>query len=402
MVKKILFIFTISIVIVIVSVLTCHFIVVWNAKGKIYSNVEDIPSSKIGLLLGTPPQTRYGGKSNSFYNYRIDAAEALYKAGKIDYLLISGDDNSLNGLNEPECMKDSLVVRGIPSSVIFLDGKGLRTFDSVVRTKTEFGVKSFTVISQKFHNERALYLADHLNLDFENIQAYNAKSPTSKLSMLTYLREYLARVKMFIDIFTHKEIRDNDAKIDLNEVISVNEINDFFHSINTIVAHNEQDTIIGNFTGNGTDTLYVTKVVGQNEESYKCTDFFLSSSNPKIPNIQLYGYADVPPKLVYEGDLDGNGTAEVGYLHTWMNSQWRYYRIFTLVNNEWRYLIDGDYLDTPQWFRDSGVEVAESGKEKGKILIHYYYEGYDETKDERICEIRDTIVTPTFSRIEDQ
>ena len=399
--KKITLILFIGLLFIVSTIMLCHYIVVWNANGKIYTKIEDIPASDIGLLLGTPPQTRYGGMSNSFFNYRIDAAEALYKAGKIGYLLISGDDNSLNGLNEVQCMKDSLIIRGIPASVIFLDGKGLRTFDSVVRTSTLFGVKSFTVISQKFHNERAIYLAEHLNLDIEKVQAFNAKSPTSKLSLLTYLREYLARVKMFIDIFLKDEIEVLDEKIDLNEVIQNYEFNEFMHSINTVDAHNEQDTIIGNFTGTSIDTLYVDKVVGQNDEKYKLTEFFLRSTNIKIPSIELYGYADVPPKLVNEGDLDGNGTSEVGYLHTWMNSQWRYYRILTLVNNEWRYLIDGDYLDTPEWFRHAGVEIAEPGKKNGTILIHHYYEGYDSNIDERVFEIRDTIVSPTFTSITD-
>ena len=399
--KKITLILFIGLLFIVSTIMLCHYIVVWNANGKIYTKIEDIPASEIGLLLGTPPQTRYGGKSNSFFNYRIDAAEALYKAGKIGYLLISGDDNSLNGLNEVQCMKDSLIIRGIPASVIFLDGKGLRTFDSVVRTNTLFGVKSFTVISQKFHNERAIYLAEHLNLDIEKVQAFNAKSPTSKLSLLTYLREYLARVKMFMDIFFKDEIEVLDEKIDLNEVIQNYEFNEFMHSINTVDAHNEQDTIIGNFTGTSIDTLYVDKVVGQNDKKYKLTEFFLRSTNIKIPSIELYGYADVPPKLVNEGDLDGNGTSEVGYLHTWMNSQWRYYRILTLVNNEWRYLIDGDFLDTPEWFRHTGVEIAEPGKKKGTVLIHHYYEGYDSNMDERVFEIRDTIVSPTFTSITD-
>lgn len=399
--KKITLILFIGLLFIVSTIMLCHYIVVWNANGKIYTKIEDIPASDIGLLLGTPPQTRYGGMSNSFFNYRIDAAEALYKAGKIGYLLISGDDNSLNGLNEVQCMKDSLIIRGIPASVIFLDGKGLRTFDSVVRTSTLFGVKSFTVISQKFHNERAIYLAEHLNLDIEKVQAFNAKSPTSKLSLLTYLREYLARVKMFMDIFLKDEIEVLDEKIDLNEVIHNYEFNEFMHSFNTVDAHNEKDTIIGNFTGTSIDTLYVDKVVGHNDEKYKLTEFFLRSTNIKIPSIELYGYADVPPKLVNEGDLDGNGTSEVGYLHTWMNSQWRYYRILTLVNNEWRSLIDGDFLDTPEWFRHTGVEIAEPGKKKGTVLIHHYYEGYDSNMDERVFEIRDTIVSPTFTSITD-
>ena len=397
--KKITLILFIGLLFIVSTIMLCHYIVVWNANGKIYTKIEDIPASDIGLLLGTPPQTRYGGMSNSFFNYRIDAAEALYKAGKIGYLLISGDDNSLNGLNEVQCMKDSLIIRGIPASVIFLDGKGLRTFDSVVRTSTLFGVKSFTVISQKFHNERAIYLAEHLNLDIEKVQAFNAKSPTSKLSLLTYLREYLARVKMFMDIFLKDEIEVFDEKINLNEIIENYEFNEFMHSINTVDAHNEKDTIIGNFTGISIDTLYVDMVVGHNDE--KLTEFFLRSTNIKIPSIELYGYADVPPKLVNEGDLDGNGTSEVGYLHTCMNSQWRYYRILTLVNNEWRYLIDGDFLDTPEWFRHTGVEIAEPGKKKGTVLIHHYYEGYDSNIDERVFEIRDTIVSPTFTSITD-
>ena len=173
---------------------------------------------------------------------------------------------------------------------------------------------------------------------------------------------------------------------------------DFMRSINTIIAHDEQDTIVGNITGMGIDTLYVLKTVGENGQS---TKFFMASTNPKIPVIELYGYSAVPPKLVNEGDLDGNGTTEVGYLHTWMNSQWRYYRIFTLVNNQWRYIVEGDYLETPQWFRESGSEVAEPGNSKGTILIHHYHERYDEDKDELIYEIKDSIVSPTYSFIND-
>lgn len=70
-------------------------------------------------------------------------------------------------------------------------------------------------------------------------------------------------------------------------------------------------------------------------------------------------------------------------------------------DNEWRYLVQGDYLDTPEWFRHSGVEVAEPGTQKGTVLIHHCYEGYNEIKEERIVEIRDTIVKPTYNQIKD-
>ena len=191
------------------------------------------------------------------------------------------------------------------------------------------------------------------------------------------------------------------SKTDLDELILEDDTQEFMRSINTISAHNEQDTIIGNFTGNGLDTLYVTKVVDPSLDRYKATAFYMKSKNPKIPKLELVGIPDAPPKLVNEGDLDGNGTTEVGYLRTWNLGQWRKYDILTLVNYEWRNLIDGEYLSTPQLFRDSGVEIAEPGKKKGTILVHHYYEKYDDVKEEIIFEIHDTIVYPIFSKIED-
>ena len=116
-----------------------------------------------------------------------------------------GDENSLDGINEPECMKDSLVARGIPASDIILDGKGYRTINSVINANKVYGLKSFTIISQKFHNERALYQAEHFGLDMENIQGYNAKMPKSRRAFLTTIREYFARVKMFIDLMSFEE-----------------------------------------------------------------------------------------------------------------------------------------------------------------------------------------------------
>ncbi len=158
--------------------LVCNQIVVNNAKGKVFSDIDSIEYSKVGLLLGTTPQARIGRITNYFFVYRIDAAEQLFKAGKIEKILISGDENSLDGVNEPECMRDSLVARGVPASAIILDGKGYRTICSVVNANKVYGLKSFTIISQKFHNERAIYQAEHLGLDVENIQAITPKIPS--------------------------------------------------------------------------------------------------------------------------------------------------------------------------------------------------------------------------------
>ena len=186
----------------ITSMLICNQIVVNNAEGKVFSDIDSIKYNKVGLLLGTTPQARITKVKNYFFIYRIDAAEELYKAGKIEQILISGDENSLDGINETECMRDSLVARGVPASDIILDGKGYRTINSVINANKVFGLKSFTIISQEFHNERAIYQAEHLGLDVENLQGYNAKMPKSRRAFLTTIREYFARVKMFIDLFT--------------------------------------------------------------------------------------------------------------------------------------------------------------------------------------------------------
>jgi SanA protein len=75
---------------------TCNNIICSNAEGRLYTDVDSIPPSEVGLLLGTTPQTRIGHKPNQFFKYRIDATESLYKAGKIKLILISGDGNSLD------------------------------------------------------------------------------------------------------------------------------------------------------------------------------------------------------------------------------------------------------------------------------------------------------------------
>lgn len=189
----------------ITSMLICNQIVVNNAEGKVFSDIDSIKYNKVGLLLGTTPQARITKVKNYFFIYRIDAAEELYKAGKIEKILISGDENSLDGINEPECMRDSLVARGVPERAIILDGKGYRTINSVINANKLYGLKSFTIISQEFHNERALYQAEHLGLDVENLQGCNAKMPKSRRAFLTTIREYFARVKMFIDLMSFEE-----------------------------------------------------------------------------------------------------------------------------------------------------------------------------------------------------
>lgn len=184
------------------------YIVTEKTKKYLFSDVNLIPHNKVGLVLGT---SKYllNGQINLYYQYRIDATVALYNAKKIDFVLISGD-NSNENYDEPSTFKADLVALGIPEDKIYLDYAGFRTLDSVVRSKAIFGQDSITIISQKFHNERAVYLA--LN---HNIKAFgfNAQGVTKRYGIKTHTREYLARVKMLLDLLFGKEPKFYGEKI---------------------------------------------------------------------------------------------------------------------------------------------------------------------------------------------
>ncbi|WP_435254634.1 SanA/YdcF family protein [Tenacibaculum sp. A30] len=166
-----------------------------KAEGKLFNSTENIPKNKVGLLLGTVKYLS-DGRINLYYQFRLDAAVELYKAGKIDFILVSGDNGS-KGYDEPTDFKNDLIEAGIPENIIYLDYAGFRTLDSVVRVKEVFGQFSITIISQQFHNERALYLAQHFDID---AVGFNAKGVSGKKALKVQLREYLARVKVFVDI----------------------------------------------------------------------------------------------------------------------------------------------------------------------------------------------------------
>jgi len=160
----------------------------------IFADVDQLPHNKVGLLLGTSKLLR-SGAPNQYFKFRIDATIALFRAQKIDCVIISGD-NSRAGYNEPLDMKLELMKAGISEGSIFLDYAGFRTFDSVVRANKIFGQTGFTVISQKFHNQRAVYIARQLQLD---AVGFNARDVDAYSGFRTQVREKLARVKVFLD-----------------------------------------------------------------------------------------------------------------------------------------------------------------------------------------------------------
>jgi len=184
-----------------IGVICCNRAVIKTAEDKMYDDVSAIPFNRVGLLLGTSPKGRTGNP-NVFYIRRIEACVALYQAGKIDRILVSGD-NSHATYDEPTCIKEDLIAAGVPDSVIYLDYAGFRTYDSMVRAKEVFGLTSFTIISQPFHNERALYIATRKGLDVIAFNAPDVQLRRWQIRMI--VREWLARTKAVLDVYTHKQ-----------------------------------------------------------------------------------------------------------------------------------------------------------------------------------------------------
>lgn len=187
-----------------------NYVVISNAEKKVFTTIDVIPNNKAGLLLGTAKYLE-NGNINYYYLYRINAATELFFSGKIEIIIVSGD-NSTRNYDEPTLMKMDLITNGIPENKIFLDYAGFRTLDSVVRCKEIFGQTNITIISQEFHNKRALFLANHFNI---NAIGYNAKDVSGKSGFLTTVREFLARSKMLLDIIFNVEPKFYGPKIDI-------------------------------------------------------------------------------------------------------------------------------------------------------------------------------------------
>ena len=160
------------------------------------TGLKNIPARRVGLVLGTSPRNS-NGTPNSFFGFRIKAAVRLYQAKKIDYILVSGD-NQYKSYNEPRAMHRALIAQGIPNERITLDFAGFRTLDSIIRAQAVFSENEFIVISQAFHNQRALFIGDYYGM---NLLGFNADDVETVFQLKVRLREVLARFKAILDLY---------------------------------------------------------------------------------------------------------------------------------------------------------------------------------------------------------
>lgn len=189
----------------------CNLWIEWQTRDRLYEEVDKVPFTPVAIVLGVSKYIK-NGRLNRYYQHRINAAVNLYQAGKIKHILVSGD-NSTMAYNEPVEMQKSLIKRGIPPQAITLDYAGFRTLDSIVRVKVVFSQKKVVVVSQAFHNHRALFIADYYG-----IQAigFNAQGIPFSWDMKTPIREFFARFKAVLDLYVlHTQPRFLGKKIEI-------------------------------------------------------------------------------------------------------------------------------------------------------------------------------------------
>ena len=200
--KKLWWLFCGAVCLILFFIISCTVGVIWNARGRTFKDVSETPTASVALVLGTSPINPRGIHNGSFDN-RIKSASELYKAGKVKKLIVSGGDYTATerfGCDEPKGMRDSLIANGVNPEDIFMDYEGTTTIRSLAKLKNYYCYSdTITIISQGYHNQRALAMADRLGLP---AIAFDADVPPSRFyKVKNYARESLARVKMLYSLF---------------------------------------------------------------------------------------------------------------------------------------------------------------------------------------------------------
>ena len=164
--------------------------VVALTSGRTYNKISKVPSRDCALVLGTSPKMR-SGVANPYFTARMDAVGTLYHHGKIKKIIVSGEKSE--NYDEPAAMKRFLVyTEGVPDNIIIEDPKGFNTHKSILRCKNVYGQKNVIIVSQGFHNLRALFFARNNGM---NALGYDAQDVSKNESFYrNHTREFFARV----------------------------------------------------------------------------------------------------------------------------------------------------------------------------------------------------------------
>lgn len=194
--RKLLVISILMVLVGFVLMVAANIWVVSSTKDRVYKSPDALPRYEAALVLGTSSRM-VNGSPNPFFINRMDKAAQLFKNGKVNQFILSGD-NRVPSYDEPGTMRKFLVERGVPARVIQLDAAGLRTFDSIERSKYVFGKQSLIIVTQPFHAYRALFICDHLELPAVVLAA---REPGEQVGPQVYIREFFARARAVADVF---------------------------------------------------------------------------------------------------------------------------------------------------------------------------------------------------------
>ena len=171
------------------------------SMNRIYQK-DDAPNERLAIVFGAG--LRRDGTPSPILRDRVETAASLYFSGKIEKLLLSGDNSFVN-YNEPEAMRQYAISLGVPDHAIALDYAGRRTYDTCYRAKAIFGAKSALLVTQKFHLPRALFLCNALGLNAYGVEANNRNYWHGSLFIWNF-REQLATVGAFLDVYVHSPL----------------------------------------------------------------------------------------------------------------------------------------------------------------------------------------------------
>jgi SanA protein len=186
-----------------VFLIFCQWLVYTAGEDRVFEQIDNVPENEVGLVLGTAKWAAKG-RLNRFFSYRMDAALRLYQSGKVRRLLLSGNGTDPRQ-REPEQMKTDLIARGIPAGALDIDNSGIRTLDSITRAKRVYGLDRMTIVSQEFHNRRALFFCRALGID---AVGFNAQGVPVAEAPRTLLREFLARVDAVLEMIQQSLARE--------------------------------------------------------------------------------------------------------------------------------------------------------------------------------------------------
>jgi SanA protein len=170
-----------------------------GANGRLFADPAQTPYRRVALVLGCAEKIG-GGYLNPFFENRIRAAASLYQAHRVDYFIVSGDHH-IASYDEPTAMKNHLIAAGVPADHIFCDYAGFRTLDSIIRANKIFGQTRITIVSQRFHNERAIFLARHHGIDAIGFDAEDVGGPHS---YSTYCRDQASKMFTLLDVYVFR------------------------------------------------------------------------------------------------------------------------------------------------------------------------------------------------------